>query len=112
MIDKSHFDILTYINTRYASSTGIVYCMTKAECEVMADYLRDNGVRSYHNNVISVIIFNLFRSRLLTIMLDKRNSKEKRCNQLGYKKRSKLFVQPLPMVIVYFFLDAHISCLS
>lgn len=47
---KSEFDILGYVKFRFPGATGIIYCMTKAECEVMADYLRDNGVAAayYH----------------------------------------------------------------
>jgi RecQ family ATP-dependent DNA helicase len=48
--EKEGFSIVAYIRQRFRDATGIVYCMTKAECEIMADFLRDNGVTAayYH----------------------------------------------------------------
>lgn len=37
--------LLEYV-LRQESSTGIVYCMTKKDCEIVSDWLRDNGVSS------------------------------------------------------------------
>jgi superfamily II DNA helicase RecQ len=36
--------MLKYIQTNFPDSTGIVYCMTKADCEETADFLRENKV--------------------------------------------------------------------
>jgi bloom syndrome protein len=38
------------VKYRFPDATGIIYCMTKSECEVMADYLRDHDIAAafYH----------------------------------------------------------------
>jgi superfamily II DNA helicase RecQ len=42
--------MLTYILRTFPTSTGIVYCMTKRDCEMTADFLRDHGIQAdyYH----------------------------------------------------------------
>ncbi len=97
VIDKAHFDILTYINQRYPNSTGIVYCMTKVECEVMADYLRDNGV-SLVRSPRGIELTFLLRLLLPITMPASPNQKENLSSLPGYKRKLRLFVQQSPMV--------------
>jgi bloom syndrome protein len=42
--------MVAYIASSHKGSTGIVYCMTKKDCETTADYLRDSGISAdyYH----------------------------------------------------------------
>lgn len=43
-------EVLQYINAKYRRNTGIIYCMTKKQCEETADFLRDCGLAAdyYH----------------------------------------------------------------
>jgi len=43
-------EMLQYIQQKQPHSTGIVYCMTKRQCEETADFLRDSGLKAdyYH----------------------------------------------------------------
>ena len=49
--DDNLKEILDYINENHRDETGIIYCMTQAECEKTSDYLRDHGLKKcdyYH----------------------------------------------------------------
>eukprot|EP00607_Mallomonas_marina_P009337 CAMPEP_0182420258 /NCGR_PEP_ID=MMETSP1167-20130531/4900_1 /TAXON_ID=2988 /ORGANISM="Mallomonas Sp, Strain CCMP3275" /LENGTH=443 /DNA_ID=CAMNT_0024595975 /DNA_START=99 /DNA_END=1427 /DNA_ORIENTATION=- len=48
--EESFHQVYRYIVTRYPTSSGIVYCMTKRECEELADYLMGHEVSAdyYH----------------------------------------------------------------
>jgi superfamily II DNA helicase RecQ len=50
--DANQF-ILDLIHTFPPGTTGILYCMTKAECEQLADFLRANRVQAdyYHSGM-------------------------------------------------------------
>ena len=53
------------------NDTGIVYCMTKKECEYTADYLRDHNVRQItYLDDMPCPDDNVFRYLLITIMRD------------------------------------------
>lgn len=41
-------DIVQLIITRFPDTTGIVYCMTKRDCEMTADYLREHQISADH----------------------------------------------------------------
>lgn len=43
-IEEAFQQLLRYILSTFPQATGIVYCMTKNECEETAEFLRSNGV--------------------------------------------------------------------
>jgi superfamily II DNA helicase RecQ len=44
MVVEAYGQVLKYIQTKFPKDTGIVYCMTKADCEEMSDFLKSNQV--------------------------------------------------------------------
>lgn len=57
--------VLRYIRTHHLTSTGIIYCMTKNDCEVAADFLRDQGVGD--SLLIEVIHVTVLRHIIYTV---------------------------------------------
>ena len=47
-------EVLDYINAKYRGQTGIIYCMTKMQCEEAADFLREKGMSAdyYHAGML------------------------------------------------------------
>lgn len=46
-LDKDIQVILTLLSDTYANQSGIIYCRTKKNCEIVADKLKSKGYRSY-----------------------------------------------------------------
>lgn len=46
-------EIVTLINTKFNGKSGIIYCLSRYECEQVAEYLTNNGIRSqfYHAGI-------------------------------------------------------------
>jgi RecQ family ATP-dependent DNA helicase len=47
-IEETYDQMLNYIATYFPNDTGIVYCMTKKDCEATSDFLRDAGVSLFN----------------------------------------------------------------
>jgi hypothetical protein len=86
--EKEGFSIVSYIRQRFRDATGIVYCMTKAECEIMADFLRDNGVSCLACLVFAII--NIDRLLLRITMLVNLKEKGKPFKPHGCRVKLKL----------------------
>ncbi|EAL71344.2 ATP-dependent DNA helicase RecQ family protein [Dictyostelium discoideum AX4] len=54
-------DIYNFISFKYPNSTGIIYCATVRECEIVADYLSERGLSS---NFYHAKLSNTQRSKL------------------------------------------------
>ena len=52
--EEMMLEVLDYINSKYRGQTGIIYCMTKRQCEEAADFLRDKGMSAdyYHAGML------------------------------------------------------------
>jgi hypothetical protein len=91
LTDDTYQQMLKYITTKFPDLTGIVYCMTKADCEETADFLRANKVRfcAWFYNPTNC---RLLICRLVQIIIMPVNPKLKGrlFKRLGYKVKLKL----------------------
>lgn len=55
-VDDTYQSMLKYITTKFPDSTGIVYCMTKSDCEETADFLRANKVSYCYANLFKTCL--------------------------------------------------------